>query len=44
MMDFEGETTAEVKEFAKTLGLKVSGRRVDIIKRINDYLRETNEN
>jgi len=38
-MNFEGETTAEVKRYAKVLGLKVSGKRIDVIDRINQYLR-----
>lgn len=37
-MDFEGETTAEVKQYAKLLGLKVSGKRTDVITRINEHL------
>ena len=40
MIDFEGESTAEVKQYAHLLGLKVSGKRADVIKRINKLLEQ----
>ena len=37
------EQVSEVKELALMFGLKVSGRKEDVINRINNYLREKNE-
>ena len=37
------EQVSEVKELAFMFGLKVSGRKEDVINRINNYLREKNE-
>ena len=39
-MNFEGEPISEIKEYAKYLGLKVSGRRNEVIERINKHLKK----